>query len=39
MIDVIVTGLWFLAFLVVTFVIGKYLAGVVEFKDWKWPWR
>jgi hypothetical protein len=31
--------LWWVAGMIITFAIGKYLAGVVEFKDWKWPWR
>lgn len=38
-IEGIAPALWAVAFLVVTYAIGNYLSGVIEFRDWKWPWR
>jgi hypothetical protein len=38
-VEMIVAGLWFTAFMLVTYSIGIYLAGAVEFKSWRWPWR
>jgi len=31
--------LWFIAFLAGSKVIGQYLAGVAEFRDWRWPFK
>jgi hypothetical protein len=36
---VLVTLLWVAAGASMAAVALNYLVGVVEFRDWKWPWR
>jgi len=32
-------ALWIAALLAVGNALGNYLSGVVEFRDWRWPWH
>ena len=34
-----IEALWIVALVVWASAIGNYLSGVVEFQDWKWPWK